>query len=82
MDMVGEDDPLFAGHPGTLAPRGANFALQNCDFLLVVGARMDLPIVGYSPENLARAAYKVMVDIDAAELAKLGSTVQMPVPLK
>jgi acetolactate synthase-1/2/3 large subunit len=79
MDMVGEDDPLFAGRPGTLAARGANFALQNCDFLLVIGARMDLPIVGYLPENLARAAFKVMVDIDAAELAKLGATVQMPV---
>jgi acetolactate synthase-1/2/3 large subunit len=79
MDMVGEDDPLFAGRPGTLAARGANFVLQNCDFLLAIGARMDLPIVGYSPENLARGAFKVMVDIDAAELAKLACTVQMPV---
>ncbi len=79
MDMVGEDDPLFVGRPGTLAARGANFVLQNCDFLLAIGARMDLPIVGYSPENLARAAFKVMVDIDAAELAKLGAAVHMPV---
>jgi acetolactate synthase-1/2/3 large subunit len=79
MDLMGEDDPLFVGRPGTLAARGANFVLQNCDFLLVIGARMDLPIVGYTPENMARAAFKVMVDIDAAELAKLGATVQMPV---
>jgi acetolactate synthase-1/2/3 large subunit len=79
MDLIGEDDPLFVGRPGTLAARGANFALQNCDFLLVIGARMDLPIVGYTPENMARAAFKVMVDIDAAELAKLGTVVQMPV---
>ena len=72
MDLIGDDDPLFAGRPGTVAARGANFALQNCDFLLAIGARMDLPIVGYTPENMARAAWKVMVDIDAAELRKIG----------
>jgi acetolactate synthase-1/2/3 large subunit len=79
MDLVGADDPLFVGRPGTLAQRGANFALQNCDFLLAIGARMDLPIVGYTPEQMARAAFKAMVDIDAAELAKLAGTLQMPV---
>jgi acetolactate synthase-1/2/3 large subunit len=77
MDLVGEDDPLFAGRPGTLAARGANFALQNCDFLLTIGARMDLPIVGYTPENMARSAFKVMVDIDPAELRKLDPCFQM-----
>lgn len=79
MDMVGTDDPLFVGRPGTLAARGANFVLQNCDFLLTIGARMDLPIVGYTPENMARSAFKVMVDIDAAELAKLGDVMQVRV---
>ncbi|HET8669021.1 MAG TPA: thiamine pyrophosphate-binding protein, partial [Terriglobales bacterium] len=36
MDLLDEGDPLFAGRPGTVAPRGANFALQNCDFLLTI----------------------------------------------
>jgi len=79
MDLVGDADPLFVGRPGTVASRGANFALQNCDFLLAVGARMDLPIVGYTPENMARGAWKAMVDVDEAELRKMGNTVQMPV---
>ena len=79
LDWISEDDPLFAGRPGTVAPRGPNFALQNCDFLLVIGARMDIPVIGYSPEHLARAAHKVMVDIDAAEIAKFGSTIQTPI---
>ena len=76
LDWISEEDPLFVGRPGTVAPRGPNFALQNCDFLLVIGARMDIPVIGYSPENLARGAHKVMVDIDAAEIAKLATTVQ------
>ena len=79
LDFISEDDPLFVGRPGTVAPRGPNFVLQNCDFLLVIGARLDIPVIGYSPENLARGAHRVMVDIDPAEISKLGSTVQTPV---
>jgi acetolactate synthase-1/2/3 large subunit len=70
-DLVSTDNPLFAGRPGSLAARGANFAIQNCDFLLIVGARMDNPLTGFAPKNLARAAWKSMVDIDGAEIAKL-----------
>ncbi len=70
-DLVSSDDPLFAGRPGSLAARGANFTIQNCDFLLILGARMDNPLTGFAPKNLARAAWKVMVDVDTAEIAKL-----------
>ena len=75
-DIVSSEDPLFVGRPGSLASRGANFALQNCDFLLIVGARMDFAITGYAPERLARAAHKVMVDIDPAEIRKLAPYIQ------
>ena len=78
-DLISSDDPLFVGRPGSVASRGANFALQNCDFLLSVGARLDFAITGYAPDKLAREAHKVMVDIDAAELAKLSPHIQTPV---
>jgi acetolactate synthase I/II/III large subunit len=78
-DMVPDDHPLMAGRPGPLAPRGANFTLQNADFLLSLGARLDLVVTGYSPEHFARAATKIMVDVDAAELRKMGGTVHEPV---
>jgi acetolactate synthase I/II/III large subunit len=71
MDLIGSDHPLYVSRPGTLAPRAANFALQNCDFLLSIGARLDLPVVGWSASEFARGAHKVMVDIDPAELGKL-----------
>lgn len=79
MDLFGEENPLCMGRPGTLAPRGANFAMQNSDFLLTVGTRMDVPVAGWNRKELARDAYKVMVDVDAAELAKLSDVVQMPI---
>jgi acetolactate synthase-1/2/3 large subunit len=78
-DMVPDDHPLMAGRPGPLAPRGANFTLQNSDWLLALGARLDLVVTGYAPQNFARAAKKIMVDIDAAELRKMRGTVDVPV---
>jgi acetolactate synthase-1/2/3 large subunit len=78
-DLVPSDDPTYVGRPGTVAARGANFALQNCDFLLALGVRLDMAITGYAPHNLAREAHKVVVDIDAAELGKLHPYMQQPV---
>ena len=78
-DLVPDDHPLMAGRPGPLAPRGANFTLQNADWLLAIGARLDLVVTGYAPDLFARAAKKIMVDVDAAELRKMGRAVDIPV---
>ena len=78
-DMVPSDEPTFVGRPGSVAARGANFALQNCDFLLAIGVRLDFAITGYAPHNLAREAHKAAVDIDSAELAKLHPHLQQPI---
>jgi acetolactate synthase I/II/III large subunit len=78
-DMVPDDHPLMVGRPGPLAPRGANFTLQNSDWLLALGARLDLVVTGYAPKNFARAARKIVVDIDAAELRKLEGAIEIGV---
>lgn len=71
LDLIPQDHPLFAGRPGSVAPRGANFALQNSDLVLAVGARLDMALTAYAHENFARGARKVVVDIDRAEIGKL-----------
>ena len=78
-DMVPDDHRLMVGRPGPLAPRGANFTLQNSDWLLALGARLDLVVTGYAPHLFARAATKIMVDIDAAELEKFQGAIHVPV---
>ena len=78
-DLVPSSDPTYVGRPGSVAARGANFALQNSDFLLAIGVRLDFAITGYAPQNLAREAHKVAVDIDAAELQKLHPHLQQPI---
>jgi acetolactate synthase-1/2/3 large subunit len=79
IDLFAHDEDILVGKPGTVAPRGVNFALQNADFLLVIGARLDFTITGYAPERLARGARKVMVDIDPAEIGKLSRYLDIPV---
>jgi acetolactate synthase-1/2/3 large subunit len=77
--IIGDDSDLFVGRPGPLAPRGANFALQNADVLLCLGARLDLVTTGYDPADFGRRAQKIVVDIDPAELAKLDGAISQPV---
>lgn len=79
LDMLPENHPLFIGRPGSVAPRSANFALQNSDFLLTIGARLDMGSVGYSHKNLARSAKKIMVDIDPFELNKMETHIDLPI---
>ncbi len=69
-DLVPSDHPLFVGRPGTLGTRSGNFALQNADLLLAVGTRNNIRQVSYNWDLFARAAYKIIVDIDPAELKK------------
>ena len=69
-DLIPSAHPLFAGRPGTVATRFGNFALQNADLLLSVGSRNNIRQVSYNWEVFARAAHKIVVDIDAAELKK------------
>jgi len=79
VDLLPYDYELFIGRPGTVAPRGVNFALQNSDFLLTIGSRIDFTITGYAPERLARAAKKIMVDVDQSELGKLRGHVDVSI---
>jgi acetolactate synthase-1/2/3 large subunit len=79
MDMLPEDYPWFAGRPGSVASRSANFTQQNSDCIVVVGARLDMPQIAFSHKNFARAARKVLVDVDPLEIAKFEMPIDVPV---
>jgi len=79
MDLIGDDHPLYAGRPGAIAPRWANFALQNSDCVLVIGCRLDMAMTAYAHERFARGAVKIMVDIDQAEIQKMKMDIALPV---
>jgi thiamine pyrophosphate-dependent acetolactate synthase large subunit-like protein len=78
-DLLAEDDPYYAGRPGGMGQRGANFTQQNADCLMVIGARLDLPQTAFSHRNFARAATKILVDVDPAEIGKMQMPIDVPV---
>ena len=71
IDMLAYDHPLNFGSPGLMGTRFANFIVQNCDLLLVLGSRLDPSITAFNCTNFGRNAKKVMVDIDEAEIYKI-----------
>jgi acetolactate synthase-1/2/3 large subunit len=53
---------------GSYGNREANWAVQNCDLLIVVGARLDVRQTGSDVDDFARKARIVQIDIDAGQL--------------
>ncbi len=69
-DLMTDDNPWYCGRPGTVGTRGGNFVVQSADLLLVLGCRMNIRQISYNYKEWAKDAYKIAVDIDAAELDK------------
>lgn len=69
-DVLPTDDKNAVGRIGTAGQRAANFILQNSDCVLFLGTRNNVRQVSYNWENFAKRAYKIVVDIDPAELQK------------
>jgi acetolactate synthase-1/2/3 large subunit len=78
-DVVDDTNPYYVGRPGTVGDRAGNFAVQNADLVLVLGCRLNIRQISYNFASFARAAKKIMVDVDAAELAKPTLSIDMPV---
>lgn len=69
-DLIDSSHPLFAGRPGTIGTRPGNFCLQNADFVLVIGSRLNIRQTSYNWDTFAERAWVAQVDIDPAELNK------------
>jgi len=78
-DIIATGDELFCGRPGTIGERSGNFTVQNADTLLVLGSRLNIRQVSYNWKAFARHAFKIQVDVDAAELDK--PTVRPDLPI-
>lgn len=70
MDLIESGHKNFCGRIGTVGQRSGNFTLQNADVILFLGTRNNIRQASYNWENFAKNAYKIVVDIDKAELDK------------
>jgi acetolactate synthase-1/2/3 large subunit len=69
-DLLPNDHPCYAGRPGTVGDRAGNFTVQNADFALVMGCRLNIRQISYNFKCFAQRAWRAMVDVDPVELRK------------
>jgi len=72
LDLIVDDAETFFGRPGTIpSSRVSNMAIQECDFLLILGARLDLAQVGFQPNSFAIQSNVIRIDIDESEFLRI-----------
>ncbi len=79
IDLIETESNYYAGRAGIMGDRAGNFAVQNSDFLICIGNRLNVYQIGYQYDSWAREAYKVMVDIDPLELKKPTISIDLPI---
>ncbi|MCZ4676863.1 acetolactate synthase 2 catalytic subunit [Citrobacter sedlakii] len=70
LGAVEADYPYYLGMLGMHGTKAANFAVQECDLLIAIGARFDDRVTG-KLNTFAPHASVIHMDIDPAELNKL-----------
>lgn len=79
IDLISTEHECSAGRAGLMGNRAGNFAVQNSDLVIAIGARLSVYQVGYCVESWARAAKIAVVDIDSEELLK--PTIRVDIPI-
>jgi acetolactate synthase-1/2/3 large subunit len=69
-DIIENKHECYSGRPGLDGERAGNFAIQNSDLLIIIGARMHVRQIGFNFKTFARSAFKIMIDIDKFEMNK------------
>ena len=78
-DIISSDNKLNFGRPGLFGNRIANFVVQSCDLLIILGSRLSVPITGYQIKNFSPKSKKIYVDIDKKEIFKRGLKVNLAI---
>ena len=71
IDMFGETEAVYVGHPGIMGDRGANLILQEADLILSIGCRLDTSVTAFNDKNFGKNAKKIIVDIDENEIKRM-----------
>ena len=82
MTYFDHDNNNYYGAIGVYGNRGGNFAIQNCDRLLVLGSRLDNRQRGGNVQNFAMSAKVMVVDVDEGELGKYSDYETISLDLK
>lgn len=64
------EHPLFLGMPGMHGAKAANYAIQECDLMVSIGARFDDRVTGFVAKFAPNASI-IHMDVDPAAISKI-----------
>ena len=64
IDTIRHDSSQYIGKTGVKGDRAANFTMQNSDLVIAIGTSLHVTVIGYSYDQFARNAKKIVIDID------------------
>lgn len=70
IDNLRHDQSVYIGKTGVKGDRAANYAMQNSDLIIALGSSLHVSVIGYDYKQFARAAKKIVVDIDLSSHRK------------
>ena len=68
LDLLAENNKHLIGKFGPAGTRRGNFALQNADLIISIGASLNIASTGFDYHHFGFKAKKVMVNIDQEEI--------------
>lgn len=77
LDLIEEDNMYYCGRFGIVGQRAANHIIQQSDFAIFLGARLDYPSAGFDRGNFAKKAVRVIVEVDDNEISKFLNDIPM-----
>ena len=76
-DIINYDNDSFIGHCGPKGNRAANIAIQDSDFIIIIGCSLHSQTIGWEHKLFAPKAYKVQIDIDESILKKKSPSIDL-----
>jgi acetolactate synthase-1/2/3 large subunit len=70
VDIINYDYEFYAGKVGILGQKTSNQIIQQSDFILSLGSRLNPKVIGYDLNKFAPKAKKIVIDVDEFELKK------------
>ncbi len=70
---INHNSSCYYGNIGVYGNRGANYIIQNCDTLVVLGSRLDNRQRSGDAQSFAPEANVFVIDVDEEELKKYGN---------
>lgn len=79
IDLLPEENQYLVGKFGPGGQRRGNFALQNSDLIISIGASLNIASTGFDYDHFGFQAKKIMVNIDEQEIKSKKIKIDLPI---